>query len=50
MLAIKKGDQQDIEHLYDIFIEIVNNQRLQQDLIHCTDFNDFLKILEESIN
>ncbi len=49
LLAIKKGDQQDIEHLYDIFIEIVNNQRLQQDLIRCLNFKDFIRILDESI-
>ena len=50
LLAIKKGDQQDIEHLYDIFIEIVNNQRLQQDLIRCSNFNDFVKILDDNID
>ena len=30
MISIKAGEQQDIEHLYDLFIEIVNNKKLQQ--------------------
>lgn len=45
LLAIKKGDQLDIEHLYDLFIEIVNNPKLQQDIIHSFTFEQFLKSL-----
>ena len=45
LLAIKQGDQQDIEHLYDIFIEIVNNTKLQQSIIHSYSFDDFMKNL-----
>lgn len=45
LLAIKHGDQLDIEHLYDLFIEIVNNPKLQQSLIHCRTFEQFLKTL-----
>lgn len=45
LLAIKKGDQLDIEHLYDLFIDIVNNPKLQQDIIHSSTFEQFLKSL-----
>lgn len=49
LLAIKQGDQQDIEHLYDIFIEIVNNPKLQQNIIHCHDFDSFINNLLDNI-
>ncbi|NBK96945.1 MAG: transcription antiterminator [Erysipelotrichia bacterium] len=49
LLAIKQGDQQNIEHLYDIFIEIVNNPKLQQALIHAQTFDDFLQALYDYI-
>lgn len=42
LLAIKQGDQLDIEHLYDIFIEIVNNTKLQQSIIHSLSFDNFI--------
>ena len=50
LLAIKQGDQQDIEHLYDIFIEIVNNPKLQQNIIHCHDFDSFINNLLDNID
>lgn len=49
LLAIKQGDKQDIEHLYDIFIEIVNNPKLQQNIIHCHDFDSFINNLLDNI-
>lgn len=49
LLAIKQGDQQDIEHLYDIFIEIVNNTKLQQSIIHCHNFDGFINNLLENM-
>lgn len=49
LLAIKQGDQQDIEHLYDIFIEIVNSPKLQQNIIHCHDFDSFINNLLDNI-
>lgn len=45
LLAIKHGDQLDIEHLYDLFIEIVNSPKLQQEIIHSITFEHFLKSL-----
>lgn len=48
LLAIKKGDQLDIEHLYDLFIDIVNNPKLQQDIIHSSTFEQFLKSLHSN--
>lgn len=50
LLAIKQGDQQDIEHLYDIFIEIVNNNKLQQALIRCKDYFQFITTLNNYID
>ncbi len=50
LLAIKQGDQQDIEHLYDIFIEIVNNAKLQQQIIHAKDYQAFMRTLYEFID
>ena len=47
LLAIKQGDQLDIEHLYDLFIEIVNNTKLQQSIIHSYSFDDFMKNLDQ---
>lgn len=49
LLAIKQGDQQDIEHLYDIFIEIVNNPKLQQSIIHSHNYDSFINNLLETM-
>lgn len=49
LLAIKKGDQKYIEHLYDIFIEIVNNPKLQQEIIHSDSFDTFLHSINKCI-
>lgn len=49
LLAIKQGDQQDIEHLYDIFIEIVNNNKLQHALMHCIHYQQFINTLNSHI-
>lgn len=49
LLAIKQGDQQDIEHLYDIFIEIVNNAKLQQSIIHSYNYDSFINNLSENM-
>ncbi len=46
LLAIKPGVQKDIEHLYDIFIEIVNDSRLQQKIIHSRDYKEFVSSLQ----
>lgn len=49
LLAIKQGDQIDIEHLYDIFIEIVNNPKLQQSIIHSHNYDSFINNLLENM-
>lgn len=49
LLAIKQGDQTDIEHLYDIFIEIVNNTKLQQNIIHCHNYDSFINCILEGM-
>lgn len=50
LLAIAKQDQTNIEHLYDIFIEIVNNPKFQQELLKCADFNQFMSLISAHIN
>ena len=50
LLAIKKGDTTDMEHLYDLFIEVVNNPKLQQGIIHSLTYNQFIETLDEYIN
>ena len=42
MISIKKGEQKQFEHLYDLFIEIVGNTKLQQDIVHSNSFEEFL--------
>ena len=45
LLAIKQGVQKDIEHLYDSFIKIVNDSKLQQKIINSKDYNDFISTM-----
>lgn len=45
LLAIKQGVQKDIEHLYDVFIEIVNDTKLQQNILHSQNYQQFLSVL-----
>ena len=42
MISIKQGEQKQFEHLYDLFIEIVGNTKLQQDIVHSNSFEEFL--------
>ena len=42
MISIKQGEQKQFEHLYDLFIEIVGNTKLQQDIVHSKSFEEFL--------
>lgn len=46
LLAIKQGVQKDIEHLYDCFIKIINDSKLQQKIIYSKDYNDFISAME----
>ena len=46
LLAIKPGVQKDIEHLYDVFIEIVNDGKLSQKIVKAKDFNSFINIVQ----
>lgn len=50
MISIKVGEQQDIEHLYDLFIEIVNNKKLQQDIIHAKTYEQFISVISNVVN
>lgn len=42
MISIKQGEQKQFEHLYDLFIEIVGNTKLQKDIVHSNSFEEFL--------
>lgn len=42
MISIKQGEQKQFENLYDLFIEIVGNTKLQQDIVHSNSFEEFL--------
>lgn len=50
MISIKVGEQQDIEHLYVLFIEIVNNKKLQQDIIHAKTYEQFISVISNVVN
>lgn len=45
LLAINRDDQQNIEHLYDTFIQIMNDTLLQNQLLSCDTFQNFMNIL-----
>lgn len=45
LLAIKQEMQEDLVHLYDCMIEIVNNSKLQQRLISSKNFEEFISEL-----
>lgn len=45
LLSIKKNEHDDIEHLYDTFIQIMNDSPLQSLLMKCKDYSEFLHIL-----
>lgn len=49
MLAIKKSDHMNIEHLYDTFMNIINNPKLQSELIHVEDFTSFMDIIVHTL-
>lgn len=45
LLAVSRDNQQNIEHLYDTFIEIMNHTQMQNQLLKCRKFQDFMHIL-----
>lgn len=45
MLSIRAGEQQDIEHLYDLFIDIVNDSKLQQNILHSKSYEEFIEVI-----
>lgn len=49
MLSLRADEQRDIEHLYDLFIEIVNNTKLQHQIIKSQNFDEFIKIISRSV-
>ena len=49
MLVLKHGEQKDFEHLYDIFIEIINTPKLQQNILKAKTYEEFLDVLYDGI-
>lgn len=49
MLVLKRGEQKDFEHLYDIFIEIINSPKLQQNILKSKTYEEFLDVLYDGI-
>ena len=45
MISIKQGEQKQFEHLYDLFIEIVGNTKLQQNKL----WKNFKRIVKASM-
>lgn len=50
MLVIKQGEQTDFEHLYDIFIEIISDSKLQQTIINSQTYEEFMDVLYDGIS
>lgn len=42
LLAVRPGDRANIEHLYDLLLEITNDKRLQQGILGATTFGAFI--------
>ena len=49
LLAIKNGDSLNMEHLYDVFIELVNNNKFQREVMCSKTYDQFIKILIQHI-
>lgn len=45
LLAIKKDERKNIEHLYDTFIQIMNHSKMQNLLLNCTSYANFMQII-----
>lgn len=41
---------QDFEHLYDIFIEIINDNKLEQKIIDSRTYDEFINVLYDGIS
>ncbi len=50
MLSIQSGEQSDIEHLYDLFIDIVNDTRLQQTILESKNYEQFIHTISKIID
>lgn len=49
LLAIKNGDSLNMEHLYDVFIELVNNTKFQREVMCSKTYDQFIKTLIQHI-
>lgn len=47
LMAIRTADRANIEHLYDLLIDITNSRSMQQAIIATTNFNDFMGALND---
>lgn len=47
LMAIRTADRANIEHLYDLLIDITNSRSMQQAIIAATTFNTFMSALND---
>lgn len=45
LLAVGKGDQKGMEHLYDLLVRIIEEQSLQKELLEAHDFESLHAVL-----
>lgn len=46
LLAIQAGDRANIEHLYDLLLDITNDRRMQHSILDSRDFGSLMSVLE----
>lgn len=49
LLAVQAGDRANIEHLYDLLLDITNDRRLQHDILGVDSFDSLMSALERKV-
>lgn len=47
LLAVRPGDRENLEHLYDLLLDIANNRHMQQRILDAQDFEGFMAALAQ---
>lgn len=47
LLAVRPGDRENLEHLYDLLLDIANNRHMQQRILDARDFEAFMAALDQ---
>lgn len=48
LLSVRPGDRANIEHLYDLLLDVTNNKAIQHDIIWAKSFSEFMAALSKS--